>query len=1237
MNYRIKIYGKRLTAAMLALILAVSLFSTTVFAGQESNYHDPADHWMTANNRSNELDANAVVTKETFRCYICETERNFTVWRTPEYTRNGRSAIERNIKYSDGSSADGQNVGSIMDGTPGVDAYYTGYHWTKASCDTCGTINANLFLTDYGCGKNLYWLYDCASEFTEELPETVTYDYVDSSHHTKTTKTGTYCCFCFGTHKQENNVLELHELKTEILPQPANGRFAIVKKCTLCDYTSYRYVAAKSVIADYYGVVDGQPHTLSVTDLSESGVTTQIRYGLSADGCTLASAPNYTEQGQYAVYYEIIYAYQDSEMKENGVAYVWLRDEASSEVGSDKGCSCGCRDPQCGCQKKDCDGDCCTDKGCGENHRFILLDSTKAHCLTLGYDRYLCTECGKIEKRDYTAALGHTWQRVVVRESTCEGGGKMMELCSRCGQVKVTETAKGEHRYETHSISASCIQPGYTVSECSVCGDRHISNISSVLPHRYQAHVIPATCDHGGKTIHRCEGCNASFTTDFTEPLEHSWDKGTPVTDSACTTAGVTEYHCTRCGYHRLESTSALGHTPGDAATCTRPQTCTKCGALIALATGHQFKAEKIPATCLQMGWTELTCQTCGEVRKSEYTDALGHDYRAAVTEATCVKGGFTTFTCSRCHDSYRDLHTEALGHHWDQGEMITTPTCQGEGVRLYHCTQCEEQCLEAISANGHQAGEDATCSRPQLCTQCGAVLKKALGHSYQSKVIAPTCTEMGYTVYTCQRCGETYQSDYVQATGHKESDWIIDKEPSFEKEGSKYKKCLHCGIQLDAQPIEKLYSQGTTDSKGECIVGGYWVIVTDTDTQNPVANALVVLNKDNSIAIRLPNGRLLDYADQTTVTVKLVKDKTPVSNLLIAVTDKNNNYAADKTDKAGQVTVPGIAGNTNNDGKSTIGGEDANGNRYTITVKVEDFETGRPIQNAAVTIGKTGTIAILLPDGTELDENNRIKITVTDHRQNPLKDKNVLVKGDLGHSAGGKTDENGKLIVPAIPTVVPSKWHQAYILGYPDGSFGPHRSMTRAEAAAIFARILAEKKQDSSFIAGTSRYQDVPVNAWYAGYVNYLSSFHIVQGRGDKQFAPQEAITRAEFTAMAVRFFSIYGDGNAEIMDQYAQFTDVSSGYWAAKYIYDAAVHGWILGYEDGTFRADQLITRAEVVVLVNRLLDRNADLHYIAKNLRILNVFSDIEKSHWAYDAVMEAANAHTAILDGVETWSR
>ena len=123
-------------------------------------------------------------------------------------------------------------------------------------------------------------------------------------------------------------------MKTEILPQISNGRFAIVEHCTLCDYTKTSYVAAKSVVAGYYGVVDGQPHTLTVSDLSESGVRTQIRYGNSAESCTLTSAPSYTEEGQYAVYYEIIYTYNGVEMTENGVANVWLRDTVTADVST---------------------------------------------------------------------------------------------------------------------------------------------------------------------------------------------------------------------------------------------------------------------------------------------------------------------------------------------------------------------------------------------------------------------------------------------------------------------------------------------------------------------------------------------------------------------------------------------------------------------------------------------------------------------------------------------------------------------------------------------------------------------------------------------------------------------------------------------------------------------------------------------------------------------------------------
>ena len=146
--------------------------------------------------------------------------------------------------------------------------------------------------SDYGYLKNVYWLYDCAVEFMEDLPETVTYEYADSKYHTVTTKGGEYCCFCYGTNHETSSRLEQHDLETDILPQPANGRFAVVDHCTLCDYRKYEYITAKSVVADYYGVVDGLPHTLTVTDLSEVGVRTQIPYGRSADACTLTSAPN---------------------------------------------------------------------------------------------------------------------------------------------------------------------------------------------------------------------------------------------------------------------------------------------------------------------------------------------------------------------------------------------------------------------------------------------------------------------------------------------------------------------------------------------------------------------------------------------------------------------------------------------------------------------------------------------------------------------------------------------------------------------------------------------------------------------------------------------------------------------------------------------------------------------------------------------------------------------------------
>ena len=117
---------------LLTLALCLGMIPTAS-AAQQNSYHDPAEHWMQASGRTNELDANSVVTRETFKCGECGKATSFEVFRVPEYTCNGQPALSRNVKYSDGTMVDGVGKGDTMDGIPGKDATYTGYHYGAAS------------------------------------------------------------------------------------------------------------------------------------------------------------------------------------------------------------------------------------------------------------------------------------------------------------------------------------------------------------------------------------------------------------------------------------------------------------------------------------------------------------------------------------------------------------------------------------------------------------------------------------------------------------------------------------------------------------------------------------------------------------------------------------------------------------------------------------------------------------------------------------------------------------------------------------------------------------------------------------------------------------------------------------------------------------------------------------------------------------------------------------------------
>ena len=323
---------RRLLALFLALTLALGMIPLSASAASQENiYHDPAENWLEGGSRADTFTQNATRTYGTMWCRYCTEEQNGSVtqpyvytacitYRVPEYTSTGVSDAVRNIGYSDGYTTTGETA-NVNYQSPNDGGIYTGYHWSKSMCLRCGRINTNYPISDHCYDRDVYILYDCASSFEQQaIPEETQWEYLDSEHHIKTVTTGTYCGFCFGTHKQTNTVTESHSLEESIRPELAHDRFVIMDSCKDCEYGKTQYVLAKSVVANYEGVVDGQPHTITVSDLSETGVTTQIRYGESAETCTLTSAPNYTEAGSYPVYYQITYTYDDVDMVEDGVA-----------------------------------------------------------------------------------------------------------------------------------------------------------------------------------------------------------------------------------------------------------------------------------------------------------------------------------------------------------------------------------------------------------------------------------------------------------------------------------------------------------------------------------------------------------------------------------------------------------------------------------------------------------------------------------------------------------------------------------------------------------------------------------------------------------------------------------------------------------------------------------------------------------------------------------------------------
>ena len=289
--------------------------------------------------------------------------------------------------------------------------------------------------------------------------------------------------------------------------------------------------------------------------------------------------------------------------------------------------------------------------------------------------------------------------------------------------------------------------------------------------------------------------------------------------------------------------------------------------------------------------------------------------------------------------------------------------------------------------------------------------------------------------------------------------------------------------------------------------------------------------------------------------------------------------------------------------------------------ITVED-KTG-PIVKAKVKLGTdlSKVVSVNATSGYELKDWTPVlgKVTKADTYT-----ANFKATGGSGKGTGG----SGWIVVPTpgptnpnannsselnknLPKNRVTSISMAYIFGYEDGTFRPDGSITRAEAAAMLARLAKLDTSDSS----RPNFIDVR-SGWYNGVINAMVKAGYMKGYPDGTFRPNGKITRAELAQMIIAIDKANRGS--------APFADVKN-HWARPAIDQAYANGRIKGYPDGSFRPNNSITRAESVTIFNSLFDRHVNEKGLVNVRSDIKNFKDTSSNHWAYYQVVGASNSH------------
>lgn len=427
-----------------------------------------------------------------------------------------------------------------------------------------------------------------------------------------------------------------------------------------------------------------------------------------------------------------------------------------------------------------------------------------------------------------------------------------------------------------------------------------------------------------------------------------------------------------------------------------------------------------------------------------------------------------------------------------------------------------------------------------------------------------------------------------------------------------------------------ELTVRGITDADGEATT----TEIAETAPESEVNNVTAVIDADTKLYI---NESSLEVAD--TDSVELLVDSvvsTAVQDLKDSAVDQ---VSAITDDHEAQFYYLGLVDTDNGNTVVTTKNEpvtlffpypegtDADTAFHIVHYVNQDRDESAKDEIAGVNEGSEKfAIEVYSEENQNLETTDQgIQITVTSF--SPF---GLFWEEDSG-SSGGHTGGGGSSR-PSWPTLN-TEDHYSYIIGYSDGTLQPYGTITRGEVATIFFRLLTDDSREEWW-SQVNDYSDCNSDLWCNNAISTLSNMGIIDGFSDGTFRPYAKITRAQFAKIAVGFFETTRE------DYQGYFTDVDIDAWYTEYVEAAARVGLIEGFNDGTFRPNTNITRAQACVIVNRALGRAPDEDRLLDEDEMIT-WPDNNPDDWFYADMQEATNSHdytwtTVSGDKVENWT-